>query len=223
MNSFSEAARPKTLGRPKLGEAEERIEAILDAATALILERGFAGASTREIAKRAGASKETLYQRFPTKASLFAAMIERRSDTVLASMEDAFHVKSDPHEALSNFGERVLLIMSTEEAQRLHHVVIAEARAFPELALAFWEKGPGRARALLKVYLKELVKQRRMRAEDVEFASEQFLGALLGSIALRSTLAMPAFLESKPSIKRWARKTSEAFIRAHITEGKEQR
>ncbi len=218
MKSSTKPASPKSPGRPKSGEAEDRSEAILDAATAVILERGFAGASTREIAKRAGASKETLYQRFPTKASLFAALIGRISDTLLASMADAFHVETDPHQALSDFGERVLLIMMTEEAQRLHHVVIAEARAFPELAVAFWEKGPGRARALLKVYLKELVKQKRMRAGTVEFASEQFLGALLGSVALRSTLAMPALLTSKASIRRWARDTSEAFLRAHLLE-----
>ncbi len=216
MKSRSKSNKPKGVGHPRSGDPEERTAAILDAATAAILERGFAGASTREIAKRAGASKETLYQRFPTKALLFAALIERMSDKLLASMADALRVKADPHEALSAFGERVLLIMMTEEAQRLHHVVISERRNFPELALTFWDKGPGRARALLKAYLKQLVKQNRMRAEDVEFASEQFLGALMGSFALRSNLAMPTFLKGKASMKRWARKTSEAFIRAHL-------
>ncbi len=218
MKSAAESSSQKRPGRPKLGEAEDRIEAILDAATEVILERGFAGASTREIAKRAGASKETLYQRFPTKASLFAALIERKSNTLLASMADVLQVETDPQGALTTFGERVLSVMMTEEAQRLHHVVIAETREFPELAVAFWDKGPGRAREMLKLYLEELVKQNRMRKEDVDFASEQFLGALLGSVALRTTLAMPDFLGEKRSVKSWARKTSEAFIRAHLLE-----
>ncbi len=195
---------------------EDRTEAILDAATEVILERGFAGASTREIAKRAGASKETLYQRFPNKAGLFAALIERKSDALLAPLSSILQKETDPQQALTTFGERVLGIMMVEETRRLHQVVIAEARDFPDLATAFWEKGPGRAREVLKVYLMELVKQKRMRKENVEFASEQFLGALIGGVALRRTLGMSDFLADEPSIKRWAERTTEAFMCAHL-------
>lgn len=216
MKSAAKSRPAKAVGRPKRSEAEDRTGAILDAATEVILERGYSGASTREIAKRAGASKETLYQLFPTKASLFAALIERKSNVLLASMSDVLQVENDPHGALTTFGERVLSVMMAEEAERLHQVVIAEAKEFPELAIAFWDKGPGRAREMLKLYLMELVKQKRMREDEVEFASEQFLGALLGSVALRTTLAMPGFLPDDNSVKVWAKKTSEAFVRAHL-------
>ena len=50
-------------------------EAVLDAAKAVFVEHGF-GASTREVARRAGISEAVLYQRHKTKLSLFfAAMI----------------------------------------------------------------------------------------------------------------------------------------------------
>lgn len=50
-------------------------EAVLDAARAVFVEQGF-GASTREVARRAGISEAVLYQRHKTKIDLFfAAMI----------------------------------------------------------------------------------------------------------------------------------------------------
>jgi AcrR family transcriptional regulator len=50
-------------------------EAVLDAARAVFVEHGF-GASTREVARRAGISEAVLYQRYKTKVALFfAAMI----------------------------------------------------------------------------------------------------------------------------------------------------
>jgi AcrR family transcriptional regulator len=50
-------------------------EAVLEAAKAVFVEQGF-GASTREVARRAGISEAVLYQRYKNKVALFfAAMI----------------------------------------------------------------------------------------------------------------------------------------------------
>jgi TetR/AcrR family transcriptional repressor of mexJK operon len=215
--NVANTVRPRgALGRPRLGEADGRINHLLDAATEVFLERGFAGASTREIARRAGASKETLYQRFPSKASLFAALIERKSNEVLGTMELSQSADASPEAALARFGERLLAAMLHPETQRLHQVVVAEARDFPELAAAFWAKGPGLGRAILKDYLLELCRQKRLQRSEVEFASEQFLGALLGGVLLRSTLALPGLLADERAMRAWAKKTAAAFVRAHL-------
>ncbi len=203
-------------GKPRRVLVDERIEAILDAATEVFMQNGYAKASTREIARCAGASKETFYQRFPTKASLFAAIIERQSDRLLHSVSHALEYEIDPYEALTVFSERLLLVMLNPESERLLQIVISEARAFPELAAAFWDKGPGLGRELLKAYFKRLAKRGLLRKEDVEFASEQFLGALVGSIALRRNLAMPPFLPNARAVEEWVRKTVDWFLRAHL-------
>ena len=49
----------------------ERREEILEVALSVLAERGYRGASMREIAERAQASKETLYSRFGNKRELF--------------------------------------------------------------------------------------------------------------------------------------------------------
>ena len=64
-------------GRPTREEAERRHRALLDAATALFLERGLNGASIDAIAERAGVAKRFIYARYADKAELFVAAIGR--------------------------------------------------------------------------------------------------------------------------------------------------
>jgi AcrR family transcriptional regulator len=56
------------------------VNALLTAAAHILAEDGLAAASTNRIAERAGVSVGSLYQYFPTKEALVAALIERRVD-----------------------------------------------------------------------------------------------------------------------------------------------
>jgi TetR/AcrR family transcriptional regulator len=53
-----------------LAPATEKEKAIIEAALVLISERGIDGATTAEIAKRAGVTEKTLFRYFPSKADL---------------------------------------------------------------------------------------------------------------------------------------------------------
>lgn len=57
--------------------AVDRRERMLDAAQALFLENGLRGTTMEAIARRAGTAKPTLYNYFPDKEAVFAAVIER--------------------------------------------------------------------------------------------------------------------------------------------------
>jgi AcrR family transcriptional regulator len=56
---------------------EERKEEILDAALAVFAERGYYGASTEEVARRAGISQPYVFRLFGTKKDLFLAVNAR--------------------------------------------------------------------------------------------------------------------------------------------------
>jgi AcrR family transcriptional regulator len=56
--------------------AEARREAIVDAVRDVFAQKGFDGTTTRELAKAAGVSEALLYKHFPSKESLYAAMLE---------------------------------------------------------------------------------------------------------------------------------------------------
>lgn len=60
---------------PRLS-AEARKEAIVEAVQDLFAAKGFDGTTTRELAKAAGVSEALLYKHFPSKESLYAAMLD---------------------------------------------------------------------------------------------------------------------------------------------------
>ena len=56
--------------------AEQRRQAIVDAVRSLFSEKGFHASKTRELAKAAGVSEALIYKHFPSKQTLYAAMLE---------------------------------------------------------------------------------------------------------------------------------------------------
>jgi AcrR family transcriptional regulator len=68
------AVRTSKPGRPRSVESER---SILDAATSLLLERGFQGLTLDRVATRARAGKATIYRRWPTKEHLLVAVASR--------------------------------------------------------------------------------------------------------------------------------------------------
>ena len=55
-----------------LNNKQQKTQAIIKAACYYFLQYGYNGATTDLIQKKAGVSKATLYNHFPTKESLFA-------------------------------------------------------------------------------------------------------------------------------------------------------
>ena len=70
-------------------KSEERREAILEAAIAEFAVAGFAGATTADIAKRAGISQPYVFRFFPTKKELFLAAVDRCKSRILRDWEHA--------------------------------------------------------------------------------------------------------------------------------------
>jgi AcrR family transcriptional regulator len=69
--------------------AEERREAILDAAVEEIAAHGFSGATTADVAKRAGISQPYVFRFFATKKDLYIAVLERCTARILQGWEGA--------------------------------------------------------------------------------------------------------------------------------------
>jgi AcrR family transcriptional regulator len=63
--------------RPRQARSKFTVDAILEATERVLAERGLDDASTTEVAELAGVSVGTLYQYFPNKQALVAAVIER--------------------------------------------------------------------------------------------------------------------------------------------------
>ena len=209
-------ARKRRVGRARTSERAGRHEAILDAATAVFLEQGFSRASTAEIARRAGASKQTLYTLFPSKAALFAALMTRHFGKLIDQFAaETVRPDATPGEVLCWYGVGILRNMLCDETSRLYRLLIAEAPDFPELAAAFWQNAPGRGRDILKQYLTSLAGRGVLAVENVDEAAEQLFGTLLGAQVMRVCLRLPPYLSDDEALVRWVRSGVDAFLRAH--------
>jgi len=82
-------ARVRTNPRkqPKQRRARDTVEAILTATTRILVRDGFERASTNRIAEEAGVSVGSLYQYFPNKEALVAALMERHVHEMYAVLE----------------------------------------------------------------------------------------------------------------------------------------
>jgi AcrR family transcriptional regulator len=104
-----------------LSTAEERREAVLEAASRVFARRGYFGTPTMEIAREAGISQAYLFRLFATKEELFVALVDRCHDRVLdcfrrgVARADA----DDPESVLKEMGqEYVALLMADPELLR---------------------------------------------------------------------------------------------------------
>src|SRR5215813_10517598 len=78
---------------PRKSASQERsratVEALLDATARVLVREGYDRASTNRIAAKAGVSVGSLYQYFPNKEALVAALVARHNREMLQLIRDA--------------------------------------------------------------------------------------------------------------------------------------
>lgn len=161
----------KPLTTPRKTATQERARVTVDAlveATARILVRdGFDRASTNRIAEEAGVSIGSLYQYFPSKEALAAAVIERHNLQLMSVVHQAFsRATTEPLET----GIR-LLVTAAIEAHRIEpelHCVLAEQTPRSG-ALANVELFQRNAYGLFQSYLEE--RRDEIEIEDFDLAT----------------------------------------------------
>ncbi len=76
------SSEKRTRRRPKQRRAVETVNAVLDTVIRILKREGFAALTTNRIAEVAGVSIGSLYQYFPDKQAIFAALHKRHIDEI---------------------------------------------------------------------------------------------------------------------------------------------
>jgi len=118
---------------PRLTATDRRSQ-ILAAAMELFSERGFHGARTRELARRAGVSEALLFRHFPTKEALIRAILENVTERYLR-MEAKIR-GAPPREALISLAD--LVLSSLRENPAVFRVVFFGVMEKPQFAREFY-------------------------------------------------------------------------------------
>ena len=79
------ARRPRTIPRKNASQDRSRatVDTLIEATARILVKEGFDKASTNRIAEKAGVSVGSLYQYFPGKEALVAAVMERHSQELM--------------------------------------------------------------------------------------------------------------------------------------------
>lgn len=149
---------------------------ILDGARAVFLADGFDGASMNDIARAAGVSKGTLYVYFPSKVSLFEALI-RHDRSLQAEQLFQFGPQDDDdlERVLTRTGVGLMSEMCKPEHLAHLRMVIGAVAKYPRIGQAFFEAGPKSGARRLGEYLERQARAGRLSPMEAELAADQFI------------------------------------------------
>lgn len=172
----------KSRGRVK---SEEKRLNVLQAATELFIEFGYAGVSMDQIAEQAGVSKQTLYSHFGAKADLFVAAIEHKC--IQYELSADFILEEKPvREVLLSLAQHLIALLLSPEGVKVHRLCCTEAEQHPEVSTLFYEAGPSYLIDILAQYLDRQHSAGVLQVEDSRFASCQFLFMVKGETQMRA-------------------------------------
>lgn len=149
---------------------------LLDATLKLISEKGYLGATTREIAQEAQVTELTLFRHFGTKEKLFEELL--RNHTFLPRLKELLPELDDLsyEEGLRLIATKFLL--SLKERKAMVKILYSEVTIYPEKIRGVYTKFTDDLRATLAQYFKKQKKKGLLRNVSPETAARLFLGFL---------------------------------------------
>lgn len=200
-------------GRPPADRVDQHRAAVLDAAYAELIEHGYQHLTMAGVARRAGASKETLYAWFSNKTGMFRTLIDDNADTTMAAIDTALTTRTDARTTLTGFVAGLLAMLTSDRAVALNRAAMAS----PELSTALLERGRHRVGPLVEQYLAELDRTGELRIPDPAEAFRTLYG-----LGIRDTQIRVLLGETPPdaaSCRRQALTAVTQFFALHQPPG----
>ena len=205
--------KPGTTSRRPVDD--DRRERILNAAYAALMERGYAGTSTLDIATRAKVSKRELYQFFADKQAIVTACIAARADRMRRPLK--LPEARDPHTLaaiLMTFGSTFLREVSNPAVVNLYRLAVIEAERSPEVAQALNTAGRDANFTALRDLLGRAQAAGLLQSGDPAAMASQFFALLWGDLLMRQVLRV-AGPPSPEEIDRRTKLATGTLLKLH--------
>ena len=205
--------KPEGAGRRK-GRCSlpERRQALLDAARAVFLEKGYANATIDAVVERAGGSKATVYSLFENKEGLFAALVAEAAEE-LSALVQAYRPDGRIEDDLRDFGLHYLEILTRPERLALFRLVLGECGRVPEVGDIFYRTGPQPIVQRVAELLRSAAARGQIKISDAERMAHFFIDALRGHMHMQ-VLLNPTRRPTPKEIARHVEFVVENFLRA---------
>jgi AcrR family transcriptional regulator len=204
------------MSKPQSEEWYERRRQIMEAALPVFAEKGFKGATNRDIAERAHIAPGLIYHYFANKEDLFNAILE---DFV------PFNRVSLPLETMTNVPPQQLLPLLIQGLS----AILQEPKFFLVIRILVAEtmysaEAEGKLNGIFKrlidpltTYMQAQIEQGRLRAGDPLLMAQMFVGSF-GIFILRRAVMHDATLLTY-DVATTAQFAVQAFLRAFAAEG----
>ena len=151
-------------------------ERLLLAARELFLEQGY-DVSVDAIISRAGVARQTFYNHFQNKESLFAEAVRCCVTDIIAPL--SMH-PDKLRDSLLNFAQLYRQRALSPEGIAIYRILISQAQRFPELIRELSGLGDGQMTGSLANYLRHAMDEGELEQVDPVFAAETLLAMLIG-------------------------------------------
>ncbi len=189
-------------------------ERILGAAFHAFMERGYAGASTLDIARRARVSKRDLYAEFGSKQAMLAACITERVGRMRLPLElPVLRSREALAATLVAFGQTLLREVSRPEVLAVYRLAIAEAEHAPELARTLDALGRAANLSALRDWLVATQAAGLLGPGDAAAMADTFLSSLWSGGLLVRLLLRVVTAPDDAECERRARLATEQMLR----------
>ncbi len=185
---------------PTQERSKQLVDSLLSATAKILVRLGYEGLSTNRVAEEAGVSVGSLYQYFPNKESLVAALIQRWSDGVMETLAD--HYLEVRHESIETAVETLVAaaLDFTRMDAKLHRILtqqIPNVNALPALEL-FNRRMSERVASWLEVHREQL------EVEDLHLVAEVVVMTLSG-LSDYALIQRPELLDSPSFVQHLSR------------------
>lgn len=195
---------------------EQKRKQILEAATVLFTEKGYASTSMDLIANQAQVSKQTVYSHFGNKDELFGAAIKQKCDAF--QMVDFDTCYSKPaKEILLDLAHRFFAMIVSKEAVAVHKICAFEAESYPQVAQTFFNEGPNRVCSAVTQLMDAFVERKILAIPDTHFAAFQFLNMVKGEAWMRIEYDIEQKI-AQEDINRYIESCVDLFLRGYQVE-----
>lgn len=190
--------------------------AIIEAAIEEFRAAGFEATSMDRIAARANVSKRTVYNHFPSKEALFAAILRQLWDESEAGHAPAYRADEPLRPQLLDLLMRKLRLLNDEAFLSLARVAIAAGIHSPERARDMVAR-MGEREEDLTVWIRAAAADGRLKTRDPLFAAQQLQG-LVKAFALWPQVTMGQAALTKTEQKKVAESSADMFLALYAGE-----
>lgn len=166
---------------------EDRRSQILEAALKEFAEKGFRGATNKDIADAAGVSTGLIYFYFKSKEDLYFAIVENRLAPGGFPLPLDHMQNFPPEQVLPMFAHYGLSRLDNQDTMNIFKIFVGEA-VYSEQIRTIANANINRLVDTLARYLAAQMEQGRLRQDDPMLSAQTFLAGLMASLVRRRFL-----------------------------------